>query len=135
MISFVEQRSFLIGKTKATLTHTNIKNFCLRFLVSAAHCLNNWDDNKFLTPWDEYQDIKSRIQVTLRINGQFKENIEIKRAYQHPLYHYPGLYNNIAILELGRRIEYGFNKFGDSPVCIDNGKMDLGGQIATFEVE
>ena len=85
MISFVEQRSFLIGKTKATLTHTNIKNFCLRFLVSAAHCLNNWEDYKFLTPWDEYQDIKSRIQVTLRINGQLKEREDqenFRRKYE-----------------------------------------------------
>ena len=74
-------------------------------------------------------------QVTLRINGQFEEKIKIKRVYPHPLYRHPSLYNDIAVLELDRRIEYDFNKFGDSPVCIDNEDTDLEGEIATFEVK
>ena len=82
-----------------------------------------------------YLDLSPEIQITLRINGQFEENIEIKRVYQHPLYDYPELYNDIAIAELGRRIEYGFKKFGDSPVCIDNEDKDLAGKIVTFEVK
>ena len=88
-----------------------------------------------MNQWDEYREPSDITQVTFRINGQFEEKIKIKRMYQHPLYHYPGLYNDIAVLELDRRIEYDFNKFGDSPLCIDNGSTDLEGEIVTFEVK
>ena len=108
-----------------------------RFLVSAGHCLKNFERTTLIiNRWDEYQILFPDSQVTLRVNGQFEENIEIKRVYQHPFYHYPELYNDIAIAELGRRIEYDFKKFGDSPVCIDNGDKDLApGKLATFEVK
>ena len=130
----MEQQSFLIGKKLGKqIIIFPFTNY--RFLVSAGHCFTNFDETKFLNPWDEYLELFPDSQVTLRINGQFEENIEIKRAYPHPLYHYPGLYNDIAVVELGRRIEYDFKKFGDSPVCIDNGDKDLAGKTATFEVK
>ena len=47
---------------------------------------------------------------TLRDGTQFKEVIEIKRVYQHPNYRYPLLYDDIAVLELGRRISYDYEK-------------------------
>ena len=106
-----------------------------RFLVSAGHCLKNFERTTLINGWDEYQILFPDSQVTLRINGQFEEKIEIKRVYQHPLYRYPAHYNNIAVLELGRRIEYDINKFGDSPVCIDKEGQELADKIATFEVK
>ena len=57
--------------------------------------------------------------------------IEIKKIYIHPFYQYPNLYNDIAILELGRRIEYGFDKFGDTPTCMDKPGQDNVNNIAT----
>ena len=45
--------------------------------------------------------------------------LKVKRIYKHPLYSFPRLYNDIALLELGRRIEYDHDRFGDSPSCID----------------
>jgi len=47
--------------------------------------------------------------------------IEIKRVYKHPQYNHPQLYNDVALLELGRRIEFDFDKFGDTPTCLDDG--------------
>jgi len=58
--------------------------------------------------------------------------VEIKRVYKHPDYRYPNLYNDVAVLELGRRIEYNFDKFGDSPSCLDQG-LDKPDKIATVQ--
>ena len=40
----------------------------------------------------------------------------------HPLYRYPNAYNDVSVIELGRRIEFDYKKFGDSPTCLDQGK-------------
>ena len=34
----------------------------------------------------------------------------MKKVYKHPHYRYPSLYDDIAMIELGRRIEYNFDK-------------------------
>ena len=62
-----------------------------------------------------------------------KSTIEIKRIYKHPLYKYPNLYNDVAVIELGRRIEYDYDKFGDSPTCLDQGQRDNINKIATVQ--
>ena len=49
---------------------------------------------------------------TLRDGTPFKEVIEVKRVYQHPNYQYPKLYDDIAVVELGRRIAYDYEKVG-----------------------
>ena len=59
-----------------------------------------------------------------------KETIEVKKIYRHPLYKYPELYNDIAVVELGRRIEYDYDKLGDSPTCLDKGQ-DNTNKLAT----
>ena len=46
----------------------------------------------------------------------------MRRIFKHPFYIYPKLYWDIAVVELGRRIEYNFDKFGDAPACLDQGK-------------
>ena len=38
--------------------------------------------------------------------------IEVKRVYKHPNYRYPKLYNDLAMIELGRRITYDYKKVG-----------------------
>ena len=51
-----------------------------------------------------------------------------------PEYTYPRLYNDVAVLELGRRVEYNYEKFGDTPSCIDKGKIASKiGKIATVQ--
>ena len=47
---------------------------------------------------------------TIRDNTQNKELIEMKKAYIHPHYTYPSLYDDIAVVELGRRIVYDYDK-------------------------
>ena len=80
-----------------------------RWAVAAAHCYEG--HGKFLT---------GRVRTnTVRDGTPFKEIVEVKRIYKHPLYSFPRLYNDIALLELGRRIEYDHDRFGDSPSCID----------------
>ena len=49
---------------------------------------------------------------TLRDGTPFREVIEVKRVYQHPNYEYPKQYNDIAVVELGRRIAYDYEKVG-----------------------
>jgi hypothetical protein len=58
---------------------------------------------------------------TIRFNTQYRETIEMKRVYRHPLYEYGRGYNNIALIELGRRIVFNYDKFGDMPTCLDTG--------------
>ena len=50
---------------------------------------------------------------TLRDGTPFREVVEIKRVYQHPNYQYPKLYDDIAVVELGRRIAYDYDKVGN----------------------
>ena len=51
----------------------------------------------------------------------------------HPGYRFSELHSDIALLELGRRIEFKFEKFGDTPFCLDKG-IELNGRVATVEV-
>ena len=54
--------------------------------------------------------------------------------YQHPGYRYGStLYDDVAVLELGRRVEYGFGKFGDTPTCMDQGLFEKEGRLATVQ--
>ena len=50
------------------------------------------------------------------------------------MFQYPNLYNDIAVLELGRRIAYDYDTFGDTPSCLNVGKFDTIGKIATIQV-
>ena len=69
-----------------------------RWAVSAAHCYDNYD----------IED-KKRV-VRIRHGTPFEEAIEIRKVYRHPDYKNPRLYNDVAVLELGRRIEYDFER-------------------------
>ena len=75
---------------------------------------------------------KALLSILFRQGTSNEDSQEVKRIYRHPLYKYPNLYNDVAVLELGRRIEYNFNKFGDSPVCMDQGQ-DNNDKLATVQ--
>jgi len=96
-----------------------------RWVVAAAHC---YDD---LGSGSEGGPRSNRVN-NIRENTVFKEIIGVKRVFVHPLYKYPNLYNDIAILELGRRIAYDWEVFGDSPSCLHQG-FDAVGKIATIQ--
>ena len=74
---------------------------------------------------------------TIRDLTQYKSVVEIKKVYRHPLYKAPSLYNDLAVGEFGRRLEYDFDKFGDSPTCLSNNSedKDIEGQVATVQVQ
>ena len=58
----------------------------------------------------------------MRPGTEYAEVIEIKRSFIHPLYKFPLSYNDISLSEVGRRILFDFDKYGDSPACLDQGK-------------
>lgn len=51
----------------------------------------------------------------------------------HPEYRYPELHSDIALVELGRRVEFKLEEFGDTPICLDKG-LDLPGKLVTVQV-
>jgi hypothetical protein len=59
---------------------------------------------------------------TIRTQTKHKEAIEMKRAFKHPLYKYGRAYDDIALVELGRRIVFDYDTYGDTPTCLDLGK-------------
>ena len=73
-----------------------------RWMISAAHC-----HNQFLDLAKGRAEVQAEV---IRPNTKFIETIEIKRVYIHPNYHYPSLYNDVAVLELGRRIAFDHEK-------------------------
>jgi len=96
-----------------------------RWVVAAAHCYDELGSGVSSGP--------RQVRVNnIRQNTINREVIDIKRVYVHPLYKYPNLYNDIAVLELGRRIEYNWDVFGDTPSCIDRGIEKIG-KISTIQ--
>ncbi|XP_059096340.1 uncharacterized protein LOC131890908 [Tigriopus californicus] len=86
------------------------------FFVSAAHC--------YAKEVFDPQIIKT---VTLRQGTPYEETVEVKRIFIHPNFQLPSLHDDIAIGQLGRRIEYDYTKYGDSPNCLptdDNDKLE-----------
>eukprot|EP00092_Neocalanus_flemingeri_P019183 GFUD01020782.1.p1 GENE.GFUD01020782.1~~GFUD01020782.1.p1 ORF type:complete len:726 (+),score=150.54 GFUD01020782.1:33-2210(+) len=96
-----------------------------RWVVAAAHCYDEFEvsaDNK-----------PKQVKInTIRDNTEHIEIVEIKKVYKHPQYKYPTLYDDIAVLELGRRVEYNYDLYGDTPSCIDQGQDNID-KIATVQ--
>ena len=55
--------------------------------------------------------------------------MKVRQVSPIPTFH--GLTSSINNKFLGRRIEYNYTKFGDTPYCLDNGKEELDGLTAT----
>eukprot|EP00092_Neocalanus_flemingeri_P000634 GFUD01000676.1.p1 GENE.GFUD01000676.1~~GFUD01000676.1.p1 ORF type:complete len:571 (-),score=137.70 GFUD01000676.1:32-1744(-) len=96
-----------------------------RWVVAAAHCYDDFGRSADNGP----RQVKIN---TIRDNTEHIEIVEIKKVYQHPQYKYPSLYDDIAVLELGRRVEYNYDLYGDTPSCIDQGQDNVG-KIATVQ--
>jgi len=96
-----------------------------RWVVAASHCYDDFGNAATTGP------IQVRIN-TIRDNTLYKELVEIKRVFKHPLYKYPNLYNDVAVLELGRRVEYDYDLYGDTPSCLDRG-IEVEGKLATIQ--
>ena len=62
----------------------------------------------------------------LRPGTEYAETIEIKRTFMHPGYQFPVSYNDISLSEVGRRIIFDFEKYGDSPLCFKKVKNHEG---------
>jgi len=94
-----------------------------RWMVTAAHC------------YDEIQGdggTSIRIQTLRDTFNEISESIEVRNIYVYPEYEAGSLYNDITLLELGRRVLFDFQKFGDTPVCIDTG-LELEGKLANLQ--
>jgi len=90
-----------------------------RWMLSAAHC------------YDSLQatfDIRSTSFRTYL--PDFKESVLQKRVFKHPNYRLPELYNDIALVELGRRITFDYDKLGDTPTCVSS-KFDFDEKTAS----
>jgi hypothetical protein len=70
---------------------------------------------------------------TIRVNTKYQEMVETKRVYKHPLYKYGRAYDDIALIELGRRIVYDYDTFGDTPTCLDLGIYRIGLKPTHFQ--
>ena len=96
-----------------------------RWAVAASHCYDTFRNG--------VTDEPRRVRVTtIRDQTPHREDVEIKRIYRHPNYRAHIFYNDVAVLELGRRIVYDFDKFGDSPSCMDQG-IEKTDKIATVQ--
>ena len=70
-----------------------------QWAVSAAHCFDDFAS--------EFTEETRRVRVvTICVNATNTLVVDIKMVYTHPFYKYPHTNNDVAVLELGRRIEY-----------------------------
>ncbi|XP_040581572.1 CLIP domain-containing serine protease C9 [Lepeophtheirus salmonis] len=91
-----------------------------RFIISAAHCYINFRGSTL-----------SRINsMIIRDDTNHTEEIEMKRIFIYPSFQLPSLYNDIAVIELGRRIKFDYDTYGDSPSCLGRTEDTLVGQEA-----
>ncbi|CAB4059709.1 unnamed protein product [Lepeophtheirus salmonis] len=91
-----------------------------RFIISAAHCYINFRGSTL-----------SRINsMIIRDDTNHTEEIEMKRIFTYPSFQLPSLYNDIAVIELGRRIKFDYDTYGDSPSCLGRTEDTLVGQEA-----
>ena len=68
----------------------------------------------------------------IRHGTDYAETIEVKRTFMHPGYRFPSSYNDIAISELGRRVIFDFDTYGDSPMCTGDTEL-LDGKTAIVQ--
>ena len=58
----------------------------------------------------KYVLFKIKINTIRDTTPQNQELLEMKKVYTHPNYKYPSLYDDIAVVELGRRIVYDYEQ-------------------------
>jgi len=72
--------------------------------------------------------------ITIRTGTDHEETIAVRRKFIHPWYNQGDgtYYNDIAILELERKILYDYGTYGDSPTCL-NEDSDIANKEATLQ--
>ena len=93
-----------------------------KWAVTPAYCA----DSDGLLLFDEI--------ARVRVGTAFEEILEFKRVFLHPHYIFSKIYNDVAVLELARRVEYDYKKFGDTPTCIDRGLYVKENKTAAFQI-
>merc|ERR1711962_441998 len=95
--------------------------------ITAAHCIQAAKLNS------------SRIHtrtILIREETEHEELIGVKRVWLHPLRdtvsYNKSAYYDIAVMELERRIEFDYEKFGDSPACLGE-DLDISSQTAVLQ--
>ena len=89
-----------------------------RWALTASHCFDDFRNG--------VSDGPKKVRVIqIRQETKHVEDVEVRHVYKHPNYRFPNLYNDIALVELGRRVEYNYEKFGDTPACLDQGLEDI----------
>jgi len=95
-----------------------------RFALTAAHC---WE--KFRS--DEFNPEKNTQTIQIRDGTIYQEVIGVRRWWEQPwrktTCHSSTAYYDLTIMELERRVEYNYTKYGDSPVCLSE-EVDLPNQ-------
>ena len=65
-----------------------------------------------------YSTTTTTRSILFRHGSPHNETIDVKRTFIHPYYIYPQGYYDVALSELGRRVMFDFEKYGDSPMCL-----------------
>jgi len=119
----LEEVSFANSNSNATINcaATIISD---RWMITAAHCYDE------ISGGDEPASI--RVQTLRHSFTEISEAIEVRNIYVYPEYEVGSLYNDVALLELGRRVQFDFETFGDTPACIDTG-LELDGKLANLQ--
>jgi secreted trypsin-like serine protease len=110
-------------------SNENAEIFCTASLISdkwmltAGHCSDRIDNN-----FGEQKKIQT--QTIRSLIPDLKEYVEVRNVYIHPEYRSNELHGDVALLELGRRVEFKPNVYGDTPLCLDN-RIPLEGRTAT----
>jgi len=87
-------------------------------MLSAAHCYDLF-----------YSTGNIRVSQVRAYLPEFKEFVLQRRVFVHPNYKSPQLYNDIALVELGKRMIFNYDVLGDTPTCLSS-SFDFDEKIA-----
>ena len=106
-----------------------------RVLVTAAHCVviggqgGRYDDLN-----ENLNDIFFRQDYFANNDGTaYFDIIPFRRSFVHPYFEFSA-YNDIAIIELGKRIEYDMDTRGQEPTCLGRAEKVPGTVSITINI-
>ncbi|XP_023335892.1 uncharacterized protein LOC111707120 isoform X2 [Eurytemora carolleeae] len=120
------EESDTVNDASMSNANSNTSIFCSssiiadKWMITAAHCCDEIN---------RPPDAEIQSQILRTAIQSLTELVEVKNTYIHPRYRYGELHADIALLELGRRVEFKLDEFGDTPICLDKG-LDLPGKVA-----
>lgn len=117
LFSFSKETTQSISLSNITDYYCSTTLISDKIAISAAHCFDEFDASFRM---------KSRYIKTIQFNSENPELIEIIQIYKHPRYKYPQFYDDIAILKLGRRVQFDFENIGVTPLCLKREPVESG---------